>query len=529
MATQTIRDPVLDGEALRRVFDRCPSSVQIVDPQGLTVYANQAFADLFEFPDAAAAIGRSNLPDDPAGDRYGVAAALARVLRGDVDAVDLPQASFTTPRGRPVEVGASLTALPAARGVVSGVVIQHRPLDDRRRIAGEPEGNLGQAARLLAEVSEAKERLDVALDAANEGILIQDLAGRIVLANPFAHDLYGVARGRLLGLAPAELAPILRGSFADGTRFDTAFAFGRDGDPEGEFSQEYLLVHPRARAIRHFAGPIYDRAGDLLGRVAILHDVTAERAAVLARDELLSVAAHELKTPLTSLKGFAQLLQRDLGRLERQPAGHNLARSRRYLGAMLDQLDRLAGLIDEILDVTRIEAGRLQLRRERCDLTALLVDTLERVDLDEGRGRHRFAFDAPPDHLVGYWDRGRLDQVVLNLLDNAIKYSPAGGTVRVTLAAREGQAILTVADEGIGIPSAELATLFEPFARAANAAMPAYGGFGLGLYIARRIVEQHGGQIWAESVEGQGSAFHLTLPLTGLKIEDGRSSGQGTR
>lgn len=477
---------------LTRVFDRSPSSVQIVDRCGLTVYVNRAFLHLFDVPDAAAVVGRFNLLDGSSADAgAGLRYALERALAGEeVDAPDLALTSFP---GLPVWVRASLTPIQAPEegggGPVRGVIVQHEPVARRHADAGavgdgepaapvgaahapgargepdailheltvglgaaipharcmvtllSPDGRwlIGRAANfdlaslgltapgefqvelarapatraaledgggpragvdpiaaagpgddfgrggllivplrgdrralgalyldagprdarltdcqialagalarqaafalgrarlhaqtehLLARVSEARARLDAVIDSAHEGILVRDLAGRVVLANPFAHDLYGLARGRLLGLEPADLDATLRGCFADGRAFDEAFTPGRagDGDPEEEYRREYVLVRPRERIIRHIVAPAYDQAGELIGQVAVLHDITAERAGPRARDELLAVASHELKTPLTSIKGFAQLLRRDLERAA-PPGGGGHARA----------------------------------------------------------------------------------------------------------------------------------------------------------------------------------------------------------
>lgn len=368
-----------------------------------------------------------------------------------------------------------------------------------------------RTGQLLATIAESKARLDAAINSASEGMVVCDLAGRIVLANAFAHDLYGVAQGRLLGLGPEGLAATLRGDFADGAEFDAAFALGRGGDPEEEWSREYVLARPRSRTVRHVVNPVYDQTGELIGQVVTLHDVTAERAALDARDRLLSIASHELRTPLTSIKGFAQLLQRDLARPESQAT----ARTQHHLKTMLRQLDRLADLVNDLLDVSRIEVGQLPLHRQRCDLVALATEAIERAALMPEGDQYPLTLDTPHDHLISHADPGRIEQVLMNLLDNAITYSPRGSPVRVVLDERDGQAHLAVTDEGIGIPAAQLPTLFEPFVRASNATGQGYSGLGLDLYISRRIVQGHGGRIWVESVEGQGSSFHLLLPMAG--------------
>ena len=230
--------------------------------------------------------------------------------------------------------------------------------------------------------------------------------------------------------------------------------------------------------------------------------VRAREEATRLKDDFLSAAAHDLKTPLTTLVASAELLQR---RAERNPAAppdlNNIQR-------LVREARRLNGLVVDLLDASRVEQGRLLGPLERVDLVELAREVIARHAAD----RHRFVLDAA-ECVAGEYDRTRIDQLVENLLENAVKYSPDGGEVRVTIWREEGDvARLSVADEGIGIPAADLAHIFERFHRAANVDDRRFAGLGLGLYICRGIVEQHGGRIWATSEAGRGATFHVALP-----------------
>lgn len=233
------------------------------------------------------------------------------------------------------------------------------------------------------------------------------------------------------------------------------------------------------------------------------------KAAVRAREEFLSVASHELRTPLTPLKGFAALTLQRMEKAEDFPERERLLKA---LRSMARQTERLSRLVDDLLDTARIQGGRFELERQPMDLVPLVREVLERFELRTETGLS-FQVEAPEEGVAGEWDGPRLDQVITNLLSNAVRYSPQGGTVRVSLEVDETHALVRVKDEGIGIPPESLASLFRPFARASNATARHYGGLGLGLFICREIVERHGGTIWAESPgPQQGSSFHVRLP-----------------
>jgi len=235
------------------------------------------------------------------------------------------------------------------------------------------------------------------------------------------------------------------------------------------------------------------------------------REAVRAREEFLSVASHELRTPLTPLKGFASLT---LQRLEQNEGPIDRDWLLKAMRSMSRQTDRLARLVDELLDTARIQSGRFDLNCKPVDLLPVVHEVLERFELRGAEGL-RFHLEPPPGPLEGTWDAARLDQVITNLLSNAVRYSPQGGTVSISFTASPSQVELRVRDQGIGIPAECLQRLFQPFSRASNATSRHFGGLGLGLFICREIVERHGGSIWVESPgPHQGSCFHVRLPRT---------------
>lgn len=229
--------------------------------------------------------------------------------------------------------------------------------------------------------------------------------------------------------------------------------------------------------------------------------------AVRARDRFLSIAAHELRTPVTGIKGNAQLLRRvaSRGRLDAERAAS-------YATTIEQAANRLAVLTADLLDVSRLRLGQLPLRLQELDL-AILLQTVT-SGFQERLGEHRcLNVDAAENPCLVLADQQRLEQVLDNLLDNAAKYSPEGGTIRVDLQPEGEGASIRVQDEGIGLPPGAATTIFEPFARAANAIDRRLPGLGLGLHICRGIIERHGGQITVHSAgEDQGTTVTLWLP-----------------
>lgn len=254
----------------------------------------------------------------------------------------------------------------------------------------------------------------------------------------------------------------------------------------------------------------YVAEGDGPGRfISVARDITerqraetALRLASEAKDAFLAAASHELRTPLAAAKGHAHLALLKLG-------GQTEAGPGKSLQIINRQIDRMAKLVEDLLDISRLQAGRLSLELELFDLPQLVLETRDRMAVLSQT--HELKVEVP-EHLEGTWDRGRFDQVLTNLLSNAIRYSPEGGQVLVRVVAEGDTGVhLSVKDEGVGIPSEKQRLIFERFGRAHGSK---YGGLGLGLTISQGIVEQHGGRIWAESsgTVGQGSTFNVWLP-----------------
>lgn len=231
-------------------------------------------------------------------------------------------------------------------------------------------------------------------------------------------------------------------------------------------------------------------------------------AAVQMRDTFLTVMAHELRTPLTALLGNAQLLLR---RSRRE--GLLAEREQRHLHMILAQIERLRKLVLLQLDVSRLQADRLQIERVPLDIAALMRRVVDEIQLT--LVKHTVTCAGPTAPLLIEGDELRLEQVLQNLLENAIKYSPTGGAVRVELALHERRARVAISDEGIGIPQAELPHLFQRFYRATNVDEQHISGLGVGLYLAKELVAQHDGTIEVVSEEGRGSTFTIELPLAG--------------
>jgi signal transduction histidine kinase len=230
-------------------------------------------------------------------------------------------------------------------------------------------------------------------------------------------------------------------------------------------------------------------------------------AALAIRDEFMSIAAHELRTPVTGIKISAQLALRALRdelNLDREQTAH-------YMVSVVSGANRLVRLINDLMDVSRMRSGGLVLRVALLDLVALVSSVVLRYAEAAGE-RHQVTADLPAAPLIVSGDAGRLEQILDNLLSNAVKYSPRGGEIRVRLVPAHDGIVLTVSDTGIGLTPGAQDRIFEPFGRAANASRQGLPGMGLGLHICRQIADAHGGRMWAES-GGEGQGMHVSLWL----------------
>jgi signal transduction histidine kinase len=365
--------------------------------------------------------------------------------------------------------------------------------------------------QLRHELDEAKGRLEAILEHAPMGVFFFSADSRLAFWNRAALDVLRLMPEAELRIGRDwdDLAgAMLRGRWAGEPGQPAAIVAATQALRSGILVHDFPLRDPEQMLLR-IAAPVFE-SGHFSGHVILLIDVTAERQAlgnaelaIAARDRFISIASHELRTPLTSIKGTAQLVLRahDAGRLHPE-------RLARQLAVIDQQAERLRQLVDDLLDVSRIQSGRIDLRPEPVDLAERIRALVRALPVAR---RGRVQLDLPAG-ATGRWDPLRLDQVVMNLLDNALKYSAPETTVDVTLRRDANDAVLTVVDRGIGIPRESQRTLFEPFARAANAVQRDDSGLGLGLFITRQIVERHGGTIAVASVEGEGTTFTVRLP-----------------
>jgi len=349
-------------------------------------------------------------------------------------------------------------------------------------------------AELYQRVALEKERSFAILANIADGIVAVDREGRVVLWNEAAEQITGVPAGEALGQAPDEVLQGTLGSGSDTPAGDRLVSITR--------SREEVWLSVTEAVMR-------DPAGSVNGRIFAFRDISSDRLVEQMKSDFVSTVSHELRTPLTSIYGFAEtLLRQDVlfGDEERQT----------FLGYIASESQRLTGIVDALLNVARLDTGDLQVRLAPIDVLGVLDELVQNVE-ESGTNGHHFVLDAKEESLAATADRDKLRQVCSILLDNALKYSPAGGTVTVGIERKQHTVEVSVADQGIGIPQADQDQIFRKFYRGADAESRAgASGTGLGLFIARGLVTAMGGRIWVESREGEGSTFAFELPAAGV-------------
>ncbi|WP_437781412.1 HAMP domain-containing sensor histidine kinase [Sorangium sp. So ce1097] len=391
---------------------------------------------------------------------------------------------------------------------------------------------LAERERLLQDAAQRAAQLGAVLDNLVEGVFACDRQGRLTMLNASGLRLLGLSgRSGQVGRMVEEVMDLSRMRHTDGrpfTRDELPMVRALAG--ETIVQEEQVLVNGRGGRdvfLRTSAAPIRSECGAIIGAVTVARDVTELMELDLVKDQFIRVGAHELKTPVAIMKGYALALLRNTNDLP--------APRRKMLEAIDRGADRINRIVDDLLAISQVSLDVLHVSAEDVDLKALVEEAVDRVAKSASRHRVRLSLDAERPTIVRA-DPERLRQVLASLLDNAVKYSPDGGDIDVRVAVAERapasspspcdaalfsrhgsapgfEAVVSVRDQGVGIPAHKQARIFERFFRAHTDTRHDYGGMGIGLFLAKDMITRHGGRIWFESEEDKGSTFHFTVPL----------------
>ena len=351
-----------------------------------------------------------------------------------------------------------------------------------------------ERTELASAVEESRRIAESVLHEMSDGVVVLDEDGRCIAVNPAAERLLGAPRSELVGTSDRDFLPLTD---------DALEALRRRAANQSDVPMALLVGEKHGRQLAFGAGPFGGTEVTSSGMMLLIRDLSAEAEAERVKQDFVSMVGHELRTPLTLIRTTVDLLN------EGDAGGLNDTQER-IVEVLRSNTDRLMSLINDLLDMSAIDSGRMEIQPEETDLTAIITEVVEDTRPAAGAKDHQIIVRAP-EYLTVWADRQRIGQVVGNLIGNAVKYTPPGGTIEVTVEVKEPWAQVSVRDTGIGISREDQAQLFERFYRT-SAGRRIMGGTGLGLAIARSLVELHGGQIWVDSDGDSGSTFFFTLP-----------------
>jgi K+-sensing histidine kinase KdpD len=357
-------------------------------------------------------------------------------------------------------------------------------------------------ARLYTEVNREKQRIDGMLDSAADGILILNPDHTIERTNAAFARMFGLSQEKLQSMTHEEV--IQWAKDPHGITLDKAEAGGWPLSPQAHLYVEGDLKRPNHQSplpVGITYAPLISTEGSLLNTIATIRDITRFRQADELKSEFVSIVSHELKTPVALIKGYVSTLRREDVQWDREIMDESLQ-------VIEEEADHLTRLIEDLLDASRLQAGGMPLKRSDILLKAMAERLAERFQIQTDQ--HQIVVDVPDDLPVVMADDARIEQVLSNLISNAIKYAP-GGEININGCARPSEVLICVEDEGPGIAAGDLPHIFDRFYRAPENSRKTKGA-GLGLYLARAIIEAHGGRIWADPKTDKGARICFSLP-----------------
>jgi PAS domain S-box-containing protein len=353
-------------------------------------------------------------------------------------------------------------------------------------------------AQLFEAIEQERAQLEAILSGSIECIIATDSALRITLLNPAAEHVFEVSSDDVLGQPLEQALP----------HQVLIEAFQSAQEPGPVPSAEITL--PSGRTLFFTVSPIAAGPTGEGGWVTVMQDITYLKEVNRLKNEFVSTVSHDLRTPLSTIHGYAQVLLKIADQKEDMVELME-KQGKQVIESIKNNAIRLSNLVEELLDLGKIESG-VEIIWERCHLDRLATEALESIEFQASSREIHLTADIPALSQTVLGNPTRLRQILDNLISNALKYTPAGGSVHVEVREKEDEISLTVQDTGIGIPREALPRIFEKFYRVPHLAAAKAGGTGLGLAIVKAIVEQHGGHVWAESELGSGSTFGITLP-----------------
>jgi PAS domain S-box-containing protein len=368
-------------------------------------------------------------------------------------------------------------------------------------------------ARDITELKSAEQKqamLAAIVDSSDDAIVSKDLNGFITSWNHGAEKIFGYKQDEVIGKHITIIIP------EDRLDEETVIINKiRNGERVSHFDTIRKAKDGKLINISVTVSPVKDKTGKVIGASKVARDITekveiekqrqlyTERLQEINhyKDEFMAMASHELKTPLTVIKANLQILEykmQDDFKID-------------FVNKTLNQVNKLSNLITDLLDVSKIQAGKLELKRSNFDLSPFLQEIVE--DIQRTTPDHKIILHTNNKHLKARADKDRLEQVVINLLTNAIKYSPGAKEVIIDADIKDKEIVISIKDTGIGIPEDDLDKVFTRFFRVRGLAST-FSGSGIGLYISSEIVKRHGGKMWVKSEIGKGSTFYFTIPST---------------
>lgn len=488
-----------DRGRLYDLFMRAPARIALSrGPDHVYVFANEQYVAELEQPDI---IGRPAREVFPGAEDQGIIAIADRVYATG-EPFSAREALFRVDRdhdGKEEDRYFDVVIQPsyAPDGSIDGVMLFSMDVTEVVRSHERVEELLAERNAMLGQIA--------------DGLLIVDASGQVVFANEAARVVSGAD---ISGMPLQSAAEAFQVSSKDGlpvrpTEFkvDQAMRTGQVAPFESRLTRK----DGTTVIIQGSAAPVTGEEGAQLGTVVTFRDVTAQRTLERQKDDFLAAAAHDLKTPLTTIKGVAQILQRRVGRWE-TPEAEKLIQDLARIDSTVSKMNLL---INKLLDITRLQMDQpLTLEKRPTDLVAVTKAVIE--DQQTVSKRHTVRLESETPEVIGSLDSFRIERVMTNLLSNSIRYSPQGGEIRVgirqAIEADMRWGVITVCDTGLGIPAPDLPHIFDRFYRAGNVEGK-IAGAGIGLAGVRQIVEQHGGSISAQSDERGGTVFTVRLPL----------------